>query len=89
MSSERGRESEALDVLRDVWSARGQDSASIEEDCGTGGGCKRFSDIGFDGMAGPDGDLRSAWKARLEREGKLAAPGGSIRDLVLGRAEAR
>lgn len=81
--------SEALDVLRDMWSARGQDSASIEEECGTGGGCKRFSDVGFDGMAGPDGDLRAAWKAKLEREGKLSEAGGTIRDLVLGRAEAR
>ena len=87
MSSEP---SEALDVLRDVWSAQGQDSASIEEDCGSGtGGCKRFSDVGFDGMAGPDGDLRAAWKAKLEREGKLAEPGGTVRDLVLGRAQAR
>jgi hypothetical protein len=84
MSSEPN---EALDVLRDVWSARGQDSASVDEACGTGGGCKRFSDVGFDDMAGPDGDLRSAWKAKLEREGKLA-PGGSVRDLVLGHAEA-
>ena len=43
----------------------------------------------LDGMAGPDGDLRSAWKAQLEREGKLGAEGGSIRDLILGNAQAR
>jgi hypothetical protein len=77
---------EALDVLREVWSAQGQDAAAVEEACGPGGECKRFSDVGFDGMAGPDGDLRSAWKARLEREGKLSAGGGSIRDLVLGQS---
>ncbi len=35
-------------------------------------------------MAGPDGDLRAAWKAKLEREGKLSSAGGSVRDLVLG-----
>jgi hypothetical protein len=80
---------EALDVLREVWSARGQDSATVEEACEAGGGCKRFSDVGFDGMAGPDGDLRAAWKAKLEREGKLSSGGGSIRDLVLGTARAR
>jgi hypothetical protein len=86
MSSEPN---EALEVLREVWSAQGQDAASVDEACGTGGGCQRFSDVGFDGMAGPDGDLRSAWKARLEREGKLSTQGGSVRDLVLGHARAR
>ena len=35
-----------------------------------------MSDVGFDGMAGPDGDLRAAWKAKLEREGKLDAEHG-------------
>jgi hypothetical protein len=77
---------EALDVLREVWSAQGQDAAAVEESCGdgNGGGCKRFSDVGFDGLAGPDEDLRTAWKAKLEREGKLSASGGSLRDLVLG-----
>jgi hypothetical protein len=86
MSSEPN---EALDVLREVWSAQGQDSATVEAACETGGGCQRFTDVGFDGMAGPDGDLRSAWKARLEREGKLSSDGGSIRDLVLRPAQAR
>jgi hypothetical protein len=80
---------EALEVLREVWSAQGQDAASVDEACGTGGACQRFSDVGFDGMAGPDGDLRSAWKARLEREGKLSTQAGSVRDLVLGHAQAR
>ncbi len=86
MSSEPN---EALDVLREVWSAQDQDSATVEAACETGGGCKRFADVGFDGMAGPDGDLRAAWKARLEREGKLSSDGGSIRDLVLRTAQAR
>jgi hypothetical protein len=77
---------EALEVLREVWSAQEQDSASLEEACGTTKGCKRMSGIGFDGLAGPDGDLRAAWKAKLEREGKLNAEAGSVRDLVLGPA---
>jgi hypothetical protein len=85
MSSEPN---EALEVLREVWSAQGQDSASLAEDCGPAKSCKRMSDVGFDGMAGPDGDLRTAWKARLEREGKLSSVGGSVRDLVLGPAQA-
>jgi hypothetical protein len=80
---------EALEVLREVWSAQDQDSAALAEACGTSDGCKRMSAVGFDGMAGPDGDLRTAWKARLEREGKLNAEAGSVRDLVLGQATTR
>jgi hypothetical protein len=48
-----------------------------------------MADVGFDGLASADEDLRTAWRARLEREGKLNAEGGSVRDLVLGPAEAR
>ena len=77
---------EALEVLRGVWSAQGQDSASIDEDCGPAKSCKKMSDVGFDGMAGPDGDLRAAWKAQLRREGKLSEQTGNVRDLVLGPA---
>jgi hypothetical protein len=41
--------------------------------------------VGFDDFAaGQDGDLNAAWRARLEREGKLNRSGGSLRDLVLG-----
>jgi hypothetical protein len=83
---------EALEVLRSVWSAQGQDSASIDDDCGPGGtakSCKKMADVGFDGMAGPDGDLRAAWKAQLRREGKLSEERGTVRDLVLGPAHQR
>jgi hypothetical protein len=80
---------EALDVLREVWSAQDQDSAALAEACGTTDGCKRMSEVGFDGLAEPGSDLRSAWRTRLEREGKLGAAGGSIRDLILGNAQAR
>jgi hypothetical protein len=80
---------EALEVLRGVWSAQGQTSAELDEACGNMKSCKRMADVGFDGLAGADEDLRTAWRARLEREGKLNAEGGSVRDLVLGPAEAR
>jgi len=80
---------EALGVLRGIWSARGQTSADLDEDCGTTKSCKRMADVGFDGMADADGDLRTAWRARLEREGKLNPGAGSVRDLVFGAAESR
>jgi hypothetical protein len=79
---------EALEVLRGVWNAQGQSSADLEA-CGTSKSCKSMANINFDGLAGPDGDLRTAWRTRLEREGKLNPQGGSIGDMVLGPAEVR
>jgi hypothetical protein len=75
---------EALDVLRAVWRGRGQVTADLE----TGKACKRMVDVGFDDFAGESDEERTkAWRARLEREGKLRP--GSVRDLILGPAESR
>jgi hypothetical protein len=79
---------EAVEVLREVWSARGQSSADLDELFGPAKSCKNMRNVGFDDMAGPDGDLRSAWRDALERDGKLGR-GTPIADLVLGPAEAR
>jgi hypothetical protein len=73
---------DALDVLRGIWSAQGQTSADLDE-MGTGKSCKRMADVGFGEMDGADGDVRTAWRDRLEREGKLSQDGGSVADLVL------
>jgi hypothetical protein len=75
---------EALQVLRGIWSAQGQSAADLDE-AGAGKSCKRMADVGFGDVDGDD-DLRAAWRARLEREGKLG-PGGSLADLVLGPPE--
>jgi hypothetical protein len=81
---------EALEVLRGVWSAQGQSSEDLAEAIGTKKSCKNMVNVGFDDMAGgEEGDLRAAWRSRLQREGKLNPAAGSIRDLVLGPAEAR
>jgi hypothetical protein len=74
---------EAIEVLREVWSAQGQTSADLDDTSGTKS-CKRMADVGFDGLAGDGGDMRAAWRHQLEREGKLKADTGSVRDLVLG-----
>jgi hypothetical protein len=94
-----GHQDDALEVLREVWSAQGQTSADLDEAGGTAKSCKKMADVGFDGLAAavggpgqadPDGaDLRAAWREQLRREGKLNAEAGSVRDLVLGRSEAR
>ena len=78
---------ETLDVLRGVWSARGQGAADLDEATGHGKSCKRMANVGFQDMAEDDADLRAAWRDRLEREGKLDRAGGSVRDLVLRPAD--
>jgi hypothetical protein len=78
---------EALEVLREVWRSQGQTAADLG-DCGEKS-CRRMTDagVGFDDFAGEsDTDRVEAWRARLEREGKLSS-GGSVRDLVLGSRE--
>ena len=90
MGNEAG---EALRVLRGIWSAQGQGSADLDpgldEARGTHGHCKRMEGVGFDGFDGSEDELRAAWRARLEREGKLSADGASVRDLVLGPEHTR
>ncbi len=73
---------EALEVLRGIWTAQGQSGADLDDD-GPVKACKKMADVGFGAMAGPDGDLHAAWRAKLEREGKLTPGGGSLADLVL------
>jgi hypothetical protein len=89
-----GQPDDALEVLREVWSAQGQTSADLDEACGETKSCKKMADVGFDGLADADGgaaggDLRTAWRDQLRREGKLNPEAGSVRDLVLGPAQAR
>ncbi len=79
-----GKQEEVLDVLREVWSARGQTAEDLEEACGITKSCQKMADVGFDGLAeDTDGDLRLAWRTQLAREGKLDPAVGSVRDLVL------
>ncbi len=79
---------DALEVLRDVWRAQGQTSADLDEASGAGKSCKRMASVGFGELADDEDDVRAAWRARLEREGKLTA-GASLRDLVLGSQQQR
>ncbi len=75
---------QALEVLREVWRSQGQLTADLDDGCEKA--CKRMTDagVGFEDFAGEnDADRMEAWRARLEREGKLSS-GGSVRDLVMG-----
>jgi hypothetical protein len=77
----------ALEVLRAVWSAQGQGSTDLEATHGAKKSCKNMANVGFDGLADDEGDLRAAWRATLAREGKLNPDADSVADLVLGAAQ--
>jgi len=84
MDAERA---EALEVLRIVWRGQGQDTAGLDDSCELH--CKKMTDAGVgydDYAAGDETDRAAAWRARLEREGKLSTA-GSLRDLMLAPAE--
>jgi hypothetical protein len=80
----------AQDALHSVWKARGQDGADLDAAVPDRPKvCKNMVNVGFDALAPKGGDLRSAWRAALERDGKLRADAVTIRDLVLGDADRR
>jgi hypothetical protein len=87
---------QALSALRGIWKAQGQTSADLDEACGNTKTCRNMEDVGFQGLAeegetpaktkqvnqAVGGNVRAAWKTKLEREGKLNTQGSSVRDLV-------
>jgi hypothetical protein len=81
---------EALDVLRNVWRSNGQGADDLVDPSAEQKSCKRMADagVGYEDFAAGEQDLNAAWRATLEREGKLSRSGGTIRDLVMGSAEA-
>lgn len=81
-------EAAALEVLRDVWRGQAQPVADLDDSCESR--CKKMTDagVGFDDYAaGGEADRAAAWRARLEREGKLGGA-SSLRDLVMRPADA-
>ena len=83
MGAERA---EALEVLRVLWRGQAQGVDGLD-DSGESH-CKKMTDagVGFeDYAAGNETDRIAAWRARLEREGKLGTA-GSLADLVMRAA---
>ncbi|MGH3908095.1 MAG: hypothetical protein ACRDTE_28530 [Pseudonocardiaceae bacterium] len=85
---------QALSALRGIWSANDQTSVDIDESCGNTKSCKNMDSVGFQGLVDEVDDpsksvgnnLRTAWKTKLEREGKTST-GTSVRDLVFGSSD--
>jgi hypothetical protein len=69
-----------------VWAAEEEVGAvAFDEDCSPTRVCRNAREFSFDGIATEGRDLSTAWRERLEREGKLNRSAESIRDLVLGQ----
>lgn len=79
----------AVNVLREVWTADGTDSAELAEVCGNTKPCRTSKHMSFDGYAESHEEVGPAWREKLRREGKLTNSGGTIRDLVMGRDAAK
>jgi hypothetical protein len=78
---------DARELLRSVWDAQGDGSASLDEECSPTKTCRNMVGVSFDGFAEPGSDIGAAWREKLAREGKLNTSGESIRDLVLRATE--
>ena len=76
---------DAKGVLKSVWEAQGDPALTLDDECSPTKVCRNMQGITFEGFAEEGLDLRSAWRQRLEREGKYNTSGGSIRDIVLGQ----
>ena len=74
------------DPARAVWATEAEVGANaFDEDCSPTRVCRNAREFSFDGIAPEGSDLTTAWRERLEREGKLNRSAESIRDLVLGQ----
>lgn len=71
-----------LDATAPMWSSPAEDQVLLDADCSPTKTCRNMVGITFDGYADPGTDLQSAWRATLEREGKLSDGGASLGDLV-------
>jgi len=75
---------DAKTTLTSIWSAHSDPAATLDEECSPTKQCRNMRDMTFEGYVSEGGDLRTAWRELLAREGKLNPSGGTIRDLVLG-----
>jgi hypothetical protein len=73
------------DVLRTVWQGTPGALQDLEAECSPTKACRNMKDITFDGFAEEGGDIATAWRNTLAKEGKLGT--GSVADLVFGSSD--
>ena len=71
-------------ALRSIWETQESSLEELDEKCNPNRVCKNMKEVTFEGFAEQGQDLKTAWREKLEREGKLAGPGSSLKDLVFG-----
>ncbi len=69
-------------VLRGIWQGVPGHQIELDAECSPTKVCRNMKDVTFEGYAEEGGDIASAWKRTLEREGKLS--GSSLGDMILG-----
>lgn len=73
-----------LSLPSTMWSTPDEEQVLLDADCSPTKTCKNMVGISFDGFSEDGNDLASAWRATLEREGKISSDSVSLGDLVLG-----
>ncbi len=74
-------------VIEHLWDGEGSSRAEVEEACGVTQVCRNMKHVNFDPHelgAEPGADLKSVWKEKLRREGKLPQGSTTLGDLILG-----
>jgi len=75
-------------ALRSIWETQESSLEELDEECNPNRVCKNMKEVTFEGFAEQGQDLKTAWREKLEREGKLAGgAGNSINDLLLGNSQ--
>ena len=70
----------SAEVLRAVWQGPPGAMQELDAECNPNKSCRNMKDVNFDGF-GEDGvDVATAWRHKLEREGKRT--GQSLGDLL-------
>ncbi len=87
-------ETDAITTLRGAWSGEGSSREEIDAVCGNTKVCRNMREVNFEAanfQSGSDtgADIGSAWRAKLQREGKLAPDSQSIGDLIMSLVDAR
>jgi len=73
------------EILRAVWQGVPGSVSDLDAECSPTKACRNMKDVTFDGYAEEGGDLATAWRNTLAREGKLGS--GSLADLVFGNSD--
>ena len=62
---------DAPTTLKALWASHSDNLHELDTECSPTKTCRNMQDVTFDGYAEDGGDIRTAWRNTLEREGKL------------------